>query len=81
MRSVRTEQVAEQQRVVDDAIRAYVDWREECETVRVAYHRWANGLAEDAAGARCGYHAALDRDEAAAEVYARCVRSIGSAAA
>jgi hypothetical protein len=33
MRTISTEQALQQQRLVDDVLRAYVDWREECEEV------------------------------------------------
>jgi hypothetical protein len=59
-----------QRRMVDDAVSAYVDWREECAGVWDAYARWASAAAEDITGAYRAYLAALDREEAAASAYA-----------
>ena len=63
-----TKQVDEQ--LVDEAIEAYVDWREECAEVWDAYERWARATKIDAAGAFSAYSAALDREECASHAYA-----------
>jgi hypothetical protein len=60
-------------RLVDDAVDAYVDWREECVAVWGAYERWALGLARDARSAFSAYQAALNREERASGVYRRLV--------
>jgi hypothetical protein len=57
-------------RLVDEAMDAYVDWREECVRVWDAYHRWLDAVRADAALAFRAYLAALDREERASEVYA-----------
>lgn len=62
------EQVEKQ--LVDEAIDAYVDWREECVGVWDAYERWARAPKIDAAGAFSAYRAALDREECASHAYA-----------
>jgi hypothetical protein len=62
------EQVDKQ--LVDEAIEAYVDWREECAEVWDAYERWARAPKIDAAGAFSAYRAALDREECASHAYA-----------
>ena len=62
------EQVEKQ--LVDEAIDAYVDWREECVGVWDAYERWARAPKVDAAGAFSAYRAALDREECASDAYA-----------
>ena len=62
------EQVDKQ--LVDEAIDAYVDWREECVGVWDAYERWARAPKIDAAGAFSAYRAALDREECASHAYA-----------
>jgi hypothetical protein len=56
--------------LVDEAMDAYVDWREECAQVWGAYERWANAPEFDAAGAFSTYRAALDREECASHAYA-----------
>jgi hypothetical protein len=57
-------------RLVDEAMDAYVDWREECAEVWDAYERWARAPNIDAAGAFSAYRAALDREECASHAYA-----------
>jgi hypothetical protein len=61
------EQVDKQ--LVDEAIGAYVDWREESAGVWDAYERWARAPIVDAAGAFSAYRAALDREECASHAY------------
>jgi hypothetical protein len=58
---------------VDDALDAYLQWREQCAAVRDAYGWWARAIAEDKASAFAAYQAALDREEAAANFYATLV--------
>ena len=62
-----------QEQIVDDAILAYVEWREECVEVWNAYGRWASATPEDVERVHAAYCAALDREEAAARVYARLI--------
>jgi hypothetical protein len=62
------EQLDEQ--LVDEAVGAYVDWREESAAVWDAYERWAHAPRIDAAGAFSAYRAALDREECASHAYA-----------
>jgi hypothetical protein len=62
--------------LVDEAIEAYVDWREECAGVWDAYERWARAPRIDAAGAFSAYRAALDREECASHTYADLVARI-----
>jgi hypothetical protein len=80
MSTISSEQALQQQRLVDDVLRAYVDWREECEEVWRTYRRWAQRSEDDAGDAHCGYAAALDRERAAAEEYARLVIEVGQTA-
>jgi hypothetical protein len=68
---------APQQRIVDEAVLAYVEWREECTQVWSAYGWWASAPAEDARHAHAAYLASLDREEAAAKVYARLMKRVG----
>jgi hypothetical protein len=62
-----------QQQLVDEAVLAYAQWREESATVWAAYSRWTSASAEDAGRAHAAYRAALDREEAAAKVYASSI--------
>ena len=57
-------------RLLGEAIKAYVDWREECAAVWDAFDRWGSATAVDAAAAFSAYGAALDREECAAHAYA-----------
>ena len=57
-------------RLVDEAVDAYVDWREERASVWDAYARWASAPVADCRLAFSAYRAALDREERAAHVYA-----------
>jgi predicted aminopeptidase len=56
--------------LVDAAVDAYADWREECLAVQDAYDRWMNAPISDARWAFVAYRAALDREERASETYA-----------
>jgi hypothetical protein len=55
---------------VHDALLAYLDWRTQCAAVASAYRRWVLTSASDARLAHAAYQAALDREEAAARMYA-----------
>ena len=57
--------------MVDRALLAYVEWRAHCTAVRDAYRCWMNVGSADAELAYTAYEAALDREEAAARIYAR----------
>ena len=59
------------------AVDAYVAWRKECVAVRTAYLAWRRTRAAEAALAFDAYQTALDREEAAAEVYAALMRRVG----
>ena len=62
---------------MDDAVIAYVEWREESTEVWNAYGWWASAPPEDVRRAHAAYRAALDREEAAANVYAGLMRRVG----
>jgi hypothetical protein len=64
------------QRIVDDAIDAYVDWRDECRGVWDAYRQLTSASDADAGFAFEGYLAALEREERAAEVYGDQMRIV-----
>jgi hypothetical protein len=59
------------------AVDAYVTWREECVAVRTAYLGWRQARAAEAGLAFDAYVAALDREEAAAEVYRALMQRVG----
>jgi hypothetical protein len=58
----------------DNALAAYVEWRRECDAVRVAYRTWRDARALDEPRAFDAYKAALDREESAAVLFARRMR-------
>ena len=66
-----------QKQVVDHAVIAYVEWREESTEVWNAYGSWASAPPEEVRRAHAAYCAALDREEAAAKVYAGLMRRVG----
>ena len=63
---------------VDEALVAYVDWREECAEVWDAYERWVRADNIDDPGAFAAYRAALDREECASHAYADLVSAAGA---
>jgi hypothetical protein len=65
-------------RLVDEAIEAYVDWREECGAVWDAYDGWARASGVDVAVAFSAYGAALDREECASHAYAHLLARIAT---
>ena len=65
------------EQAVDDAVLAYVQWREECASVWNAYDQWTSATAGDKVPGHAAYCAALDREEAAANAYAKVVDRVG----
>jgi hypothetical protein len=63
-------------RLVDEAIDAYVDWREESASVWDAYSRWTSAPVPDSRLAFSAYRAAVDREERAAHVYAELMTRV-----
>jgi hypothetical protein len=61
------------ERLVDQAIESYVEWREECATIEVAYRCWSSERGTERSMSFAAYTAALDREERAATVYADAV--------
>jgi hypothetical protein len=61
-------------RLGDALIDLYVEWREECSAVQLAYERWREASKDDRAAAFAAYNAALDREERASDVYAALIR-------
>jgi hypothetical protein len=66
-------------RLVDDAIEAYVEWREECVCVRTSYERWTGSTNAEAGSAFSAYRAALEREERASQVYAERIARVVAA--
>jgi hypothetical protein len=57
-------------RVVDDAVLAYAEWRHASAAVRDAYRQWKSAARADYACAHAAYLAAVDQEQAAANTYA-----------
>ena len=60
--------------VIDKAMDAYVEWREESAQVESAYRRWASAEPSDAALAFAAYVAALDREDRASICFEEVIR-------
>ena len=60
---------AARERLIDEAFRHYLDWRDECAAVAAAYRNWASTAAAESALLFAAYVAALDREERAAVQY------------
>ena len=70
-----TPSVCERDRRLGDAlIDLYVEWREECSEVHLAYERWHRAARADRTDAFAAYTAALDREERASDAYAAVIR-------
>jgi hypothetical protein len=67
----------ERRRTVGATVAAYVDWRSACTDVESASHSWAAAPEARAEPAYNVYAAALDREQAAAQVYAELTRTVG----
>jgi hypothetical protein len=71
---------SQRRRLMDQATDAYAGWRDQCGAVERAYRYWASARGRDAATWYNAYSAALDREERAAERYARLIRRLTPAA-
>jgi hypothetical protein len=67
-------------RDVHKALDAYVEWRDACVAVQVAYGAWRIRRGNERLLAFYAYEDALDREERAANVYARLIRAFGEVA-
>lgn len=65
---------AREPQLVDALIDLYVEWRDECSAVQLTYERWCQAPKDDRAAAFGAYHAALDREERAGNIYAALIR-------
>jgi hypothetical protein len=59
--------------LIEAAMDAYVDWRQQSAGVYAAYRRWSVANSTDAALAFAAYVAALDREERASRSYAEAL--------
>jgi hypothetical protein len=64
--------------VVDRLIELYCDWRTVCADVQASYERFLDTSAYERDMAFAAYRAALDREQATSEAYARQVRLVES---
>jgi hypothetical protein len=65
--------------LIDTAVEAYVEWREESASVWDAYRCWRGADAGEAGVTFWAYRAALEREEQAALVYARHMEEVALA--
>lgn len=61
-------------KLIDEVMEAYVDWRQESADVESAYQRWSLAVSSDPTGTFVAYLAALEREEFAALVYAEVMQ-------
>ncbi len=66
--------------LVDRLINLYCEWRTECAEVRAAYDRFTTAPTGEQALAYAVYGAALDREESAADEYARHLMRVAQVA-
>jgi len=64
-------------RLVDEAVDAYAEWREECVAVWDAYGRWKSAPRADAPLAFAAYTRALAIEEQASVIYASAIGRVG----
>jgi hypothetical protein len=75
-----TDAITEQRHTPNAAIAAQREWRTACTEVRRAYRSWARSPAGNAGLRYLVYTTALDREQAAAEQYARLAGTLGQPA-
>jgi hypothetical protein len=56
---------------IDAVLAAYSGWKRECSAVGAAYGRWKRAARSDGLAAFAAYRVALEREERAADTYAR----------
>jgi hypothetical protein len=64
------------QRLVDDMVDGYAEWRDACAAVQAAYDLWSRAAARDELLAFAVYEAALDEEERSSQVYADLVQRV-----
>jgi hypothetical protein len=68
----------QRRRLVNEALAAYLEWRQECSAVSLAYSRWASAGASEASLSYAAYAAALEREERASELYAGVIAHVAN---
>jgi hypothetical protein len=66
-----------QRMLANAAVASYSEWRDECAAVRASYRQWVGARREEELPAFSDYRSALDREEHAAQRYARLMRRAG----
>ena len=66
--------LSKRSRLIDDAVDAYLEWREQSAAVQDAYRRWTTAAPGDTRVAFAAYVAALDREDQASIWFAQIVR-------
>jgi hypothetical protein len=79
MRRTRSNNALLRERLIDEAIERYVDWREACAAVGDMYARFSRASAGERALSFAAYRAALDQEESAATLYGVAVDRVGAA--
>jgi hypothetical protein len=64
------------QRLMDDMVDAYAEWRDACAAVQAADDLWRNAAAQDELLAFGGCEAALDKEERLSQVYADLLQRV-----
>jgi hypothetical protein len=59
--------------IIDVAVDAYADWREESTATGRAYRRWTDAGDRERSAAFASYARALDREQRAADLYAAII--------
>jgi hypothetical protein len=77
MSSIRIASRWRRRRLVNETMKAYVRWREQCSAVWVAYSYWAAASPAEAGRWYRAYAVALDREQRACELYAGLIRRAG----
>jgi hypothetical protein len=77
MAAITIKNRAGRRQVVDAAVDAYLDWRDDCVLLEAAYSAWADAGRTDRALRFDVYQRALDREECTASAYAALIQSVG----
>jgi hypothetical protein len=66
-------------RLIDDLLGSYIDWRERSERAETAYRRWSLAEPRESTVRFAEYSAAVDDEEASANRYAQLVGQVSKA--
>jgi hypothetical protein len=64
--------------LMDDVVDAYVDWREQCGRVWLAYHAWSCAAPRDGRLRFAAYLAELDQEHRTTEAYAAMIARLSA---